>query len=152
MDSIDVDTGFNFKCSACCQYKGLATCQSIASLTDELQETFLFLNDLTISKDGNFYVCISCKNMIKNGKMSPKENRSFKILETFPSSLEEKLRRECHFQDLLLANKERFGESRISTKYLFPNKLEDFLLKLIIPFCRIGHCPRGRYLQVSFLN
>ena len=73
------------------------------------------------------------------------------VLETFPPELEQKLMRECHFQEILLANRERFGDSRLAKKYLFPNKLEDFLLKLVIPFLRIGHCPRGRYLQVFSL-
>ena len=150
LETIDIETGFNYKCCCCCQYKGLATCHTIETLREEQQESFLFLNSLTISKDKKFYICIQCKNTIKSGKMSPKQMRQFKILETFPTELEEKLRRECHFQDLLLANQERFGESRLSKKYLFPNKLEDFLLKLVIPYLRIGHCPRGRYLQVFY--
>ena len=29
------------------------------------------------------------------------------------------------------------------------NKLESFLLKLVIPFIRVAHCPRGRYLKVK---
>ena len=29
------------------------------------------------------------------------------------------------------------------------NKLEAHLLKLVIPFLRIAHCPRGRYIKVK---
>ena len=29
------------------------------------------------------------------------------------------------------------------------NKLESFLLKLVIPFIRIAHCPRGSYFKVK---
>ena len=29
------------------------------------------------------------------------------------------------------------------------NKLESFLLKLVIPFIRLAHCPRGPYLKVK---
>ena len=34
-------------------------------------------------------------------------------------------------------------------KYLELNRLEDYLLKPIIPFIRIGHLPRGRYFQLK---
>ena len=33
-------------------------------------------------------------------------------------------------------------------EYLKLNKLESYLLKLVIPFIRIAHCPRGHYFQV----
>ena len=29
------------------------------------------------------------------------------------------------------------------------NKLESFILKLVIPFVRVAHCKRGRYLMVK---
>ena len=34
-------------------------------------------------------------------------------------------------------------------KYLQLNRLEDYLLKPVIPFIRIGHLPRGRYFQLK---
>ena len=33
--------------------------------------------------------------------------------------------------------------------YLKLNRLEGYLLKLVIPFIRIAHCPRGRYFKVK---
>ena len=33
-------------------------------------------------------------------------------------------------------------------KYLKLNRCEDYLLKLIIPFIRVAHLPRGRYFKV----
>ena len=32
---------------------------------------------------------------------------------------------------------------------LMLNKLESFILKLVIPFVRVAHCKRGRYLMVK---
>merc|ERR1711888_380773 len=34
-------------------------------------------------------------------------------------------------------------------KYIELNRLEDYLLKPVIPFIRIGHLPRGRYFQLK---
>ena len=34
-------------------------------------------------------------------------------------------------------------------EYLKLNRLESYLLKLVIPFIRIAHCPRGRYFKVK---
>ena len=34
-------------------------------------------------------------------------------------------------------------------KYLKLNRVEDYLLKPVIPFIRIGHLPRGRYFQLK---
>ena len=71
-----------------------------------------------------------------------KDARAYKLLDVFPADLEERLKRECHFHETLLANEERFGQSSFSMKYLQPNKLEQFLLKIVVPFVRVCHCPR----------
>ena len=83
--------------------------------------------------------------------MVKKEERPIKLLPDLPSSLEKKLSTRIQHKDTLLGDKERFGESRMTKKSLLLNKLEQYLLKLVIPFLRIAHAPRGRYLLVSFL-
>ena len=107
--TIDIDTGFNFKCSCCCQFKGLEICRKVTEISKDEQEEYLFLNEITKSKDGYFYVCYQCKNSIKRGQMKSKTERAYKLPDPFPKSLERNLQRECHLQEILLAYIRRFG-------------------------------------------
>ena len=63
--------------------------------------------------------------------------------------LKQKLKKVTDF----LAVKTRFDLSMTDensiNKALQLNKLESHLLKLVIPFIRIGHCPRGAYFKVK---
>ena len=105
------------------------------------------MNERTISKDGEFYICLTCYASVRNGRFD-KEKR-LELLPLIPSSLVDNLTQSCQFKDHLLADESRFGKSDYSRKYIFPNRLEQYLLKLTIPFHRIGFCERGRYLKVN---
>ena len=148
VSTIPYDTGFNLKCASCLQFKSITACQRVENLTDDDLDNYITMNELTKSKDGNFYCCYYCKSEIRNNRREKQGNRSMELLDNIPQSLEQKLKNVCKYKDMILCNKERFGETGLSTKTLMPNKLESFLLKLVIPFIRVGHCPRGRYLQL----
>ena len=93
-------------------------------------------------------MCYKCKQEISNKKALSKEEKQIDLPENIPNVFKEKLKRVCQFKEILLANMNRFGESRMTNKNLDLNRFETFLLKIIIPFIRVGHCPQGRYLQV----
>ena len=97
------------------------------------------------SKDGQIYVCQRCKTQSKNDN-----NRTqFDIPSSIPQSLKNDLIMKCKYKDTIFSDASRFGSSTQQYDYIMLNRLESFLLKPIIPFIRVGHCPRGRYLQVK---
>ena len=64
------------------------------------------------------------------------------ILLNFPTQFMEDLEKYCiPWNEKLREDPEK--------KYLQLNRLEDYLLKPVIPFIRIGHLPRGRYFQLK---
>ena len=79
LDSYEVDTGFNIICCSCNEYKSRQACVNTikrgsneSRFTDEEEAQFLLRdNDYNLSLDGNFYICISCKNQIES-KKSPR--------------------------------------------------------------------------------
>ena len=84
------------------------------------------------------YVCNLCLKDIRNDKV-PKRNRKTRLqFANFPAYLIDKLKKQCK-----QTKQDEFSDDECKL-----NKLESFLLKLIIPFIRIAHCPRGRYLKV----
>ena len=66
----------------------------------------------------------------------------------FPRSFINKLKQKCRFTE---QNKTKFSQDKESyeRKFLALNRLEAYLLKCVIPFIRIAHCPRGPYLKVK---
>ena len=146
----DIDTGFNFKCCCCLQYKGTETYQLINKLSNEDQNNYIIKSDITMSKDGEFYICIPCHQKIKRGTMAKVSERPTTLVDDIPDHVKQLLINGCQFKDIILADKKRFGENQMSEKSLYPNRLEQFLLKLIIPFLHLGHAPRGRYMQAGF--
>ena len=146
---IHTDTGFNLKCCCCEEYKGLGTCVPIEKISQEDQENYLILNEMTLSKDGIYYVCIQCKTKIKSKKMLKIDERPRFYVEDIPFSFQERLKRACQRKDYILNDTKRFGESLLSRRHIYPNRLEAFILKIIIPFLRVSHCPRSQYFLVS---
>ena len=49
----------------------------------------------------------------------------------------------------MLKQKNLEEKSKDEREFLKLNRLESYLLKLVIPFIRIAHCPRGRYFKVK---
>ena len=131
----------------CLQFKGLQYNHPINKLDMAEREHFLAINDITQSKDNEHYVCAYCFQKIRKGTMEKKQDKPIFFLPSFPDYLEEKLFDSCQFKDILLGDQRRFGDSRMVKRMIFLNKLEKYLIKPVVPFCRIGFCPRGRYLQ-----
>ena len=150
LQNYDTDTGFNMKCTCCLQYKGLDMGHPIDKLTEEEHELYLYLNDMTINKDQQYYICAYCYQGIRKKSMKKKDERPLFIVRDFPQSLENQLLEKCQFKDTIFSDKNRFGENCLSSQYILPNKLEQFLIKDILPFIRVTHTPRSRYFQVIF--
>ena len=121
---------------------------TIDRLTPEEHELYLTLNSMTISKDQHYYICLACWQGIRRKSMKTKVERPLFIVEDLPDSLKQQLIEKCQYKDTIFSDKMRFGENCLSYQYVLPNKLEQFLLKDILPFIRVTHAPRGKYFQV----
>ena len=99
---------------------------------DTLEETdivkYAQINEKTKEIDGTFSVCRQCKRDID--KKEPKKSQNLHLFD-FPS-------------EFLDHTKKILGNPDVKL-----NKLEAFLLKLVIPFIRICHLTRGPYVQVK---
>ena len=81
LGSYESDTGFNNICCSCNEYKSRQACVNIikrgsneSRFTQEEESQYLLRDkEYNLSLDGNFYVCISCKNQIES-KRKPKRN------------------------------------------------------------------------------
>ena len=147
--NFDIDTGFEFKCTCCLQYKGVDSCYAVDKLTEEHQECYLLMEEITRSKDGLFYICIYCYQKVKRGNMENIKDKPIQLVKDIPNYMKQLLINNCQYKDIILSDKERFGDSRMCEKFIYPNRLEQHLLKRIIPFIRFGNCPRGPFMQVK---
>ena len=102
--------------------------------------TFCTETNLTKNFDGNFYVCYSSKISIDKNQEPRRSQKEILGLLSFPDSLLEEVSKVCNPW-----NEKEAQDNR----HLELNRLEDLLLKLAIPFIRIGHLPRGRYFQLK---
>ena len=129
----------------CCSYvewKLVNSCRSIDKIPTEKIVKFLIENDLTINADGRFYVCLTCKASIDRNTEPKKAQKEILGFLSFPSELTEMLKLNCTPK----SQTERNDQNRND---LMLNRLEDYLLKPVITFIRIGHLPRGRYFQLK---
>lgn len=77
----EIDTGFNYICCSCNEFKSKSSCVNTLLIGGkenwftEDEETNYLLKDEThnLSLDGNFYVCMSCLNQIKQKKKNQME-------------------------------------------------------------------------------
>ena len=126
-------------------------------LSLELQEKYLIKDEgVNMSKDGNFYICKTCYENIKNGKAKSVEDKDLMELSSFPKDLLEEVKKVSKVDEVLLNNIENLDlnnpeklRKRYENDALMLNKLESFILKLVIPFVRVAHCKRGRYMMVK---
>ena len=102
---------------------------NIENLEEKDIVKYACISDKTKEIDGTFSVCRQCKTDIDK-KKDPKKSENLKLFD-FPSEFIDHAVKMLGNPDVKL------------------NKLEAFLLKLIIPFIRIAHCPRGPYVQVK---
>ena len=106
-------------------------------------------SQLLRNRSGNFFICKSCKSDIDNDKMPKKSHKqSFKFA-NFPQNLINNLKQTCKTPISSLSKHFKERNDLAERKAVKMNKLESFLLKLVIPFIRLAHCPRGPYLKVK---
>ena len=73
---------------------------------------------------------------------------SFKFA-NFPRSFVLDLKKICSFKQSTHESDNEQDNENYEREALQLNKLESYLLKLVIPFIRIAHCPRGPYFKVK---
>ena len=135
VEALKYETGMDIICSVCLEYKSLASSSRLDFVPREIFHKFAVEEDFSKNIDGFFYICSLCKSSIKKGQEPIRAQRELFGLLDFPNKFKEKLFDTCQ----PVKHKENFIEL---------NKVEDFLLKLVIPFIRIGHLPRGPYFKV----
>ena len=136
VESLKNETGMDIICSVCFEYKSSTSCSRLEFEPREKIQKFAVEEAFTKNIDGFFYICTLCKTSIKKGQEPIRAQRELFGLLDFPNKFKEKLLDACQ----PVKNKENFFEL---------NKVEDFILKLVIPFIRIGHLTRGPYLKVK---
>merc|ERR1712240_663716 len=104
-------------CISECRYRPKASMVVVREkMFTSKQMRLLIFNNETLSIDGKYYVCKSCKNSIQKNKIPPCNEISKKfMIDKLP---------------------EKFLTEKMSL-----SKLESHLLKLIIPFIRIAYIP-----------
>jgi hypothetical protein len=147
LKSVASDTGFNVICACCSEYKSRYTCTGIQVLTVSQQRKFLINKKLVISKDGQRYICKVCRSHIKEGKIPTKSEKQQWKYANIPTYLKKTLTKVTSYSKVIKKRKLSKEVNNID-RALELNKLEAHLLKLIIPFVRIAHCPRGTYFKV----
>ena len=129
---LETDTGFESICCICMEFKSKSVCKyNIINLPISALKKYTYRTKASINIDGEYYVCNECRQHIKAKKMPPKSQRDLFQLSTFPQSFLNQVLE-------VLGSKEKIKL----------NKVEQFLLKLVIPFIRVAHCERGQQMQV----
>ena len=94
-------------------------------------------------------MCNTCLIDIKKNKLPKKSHINLFKFANFPKVFIESLKRQCQFKENPFREKTEEDSENYEREALKLNKLEAYLLKLIIPFVRIAHCPRGPYFKVK---
>ena len=129
------DTGMDIICSSCIEWKSSSSCSNISILPIERITKYCTETDLTKNSDGEFYVCNTCKLSINDDKEPKRCQKEILGLLNFPQQFMDDLEKIC-----VPWNKTWRNDTE--KKYLELNRLEDYILKPVIPFMRIGHLPR----------
>jgi hypothetical protein len=131
--------------------------KKLTKLSDELQQEYILLEEtVNCSKDGIYYICNSCFGQIVKEKLPKKNEKDMMEWANFPESLFNEVEDISGTDEVLLYNASQLDVKdpdmlykRYKNEALLLNKLEAFILKLVIPFIRVAHCKRGRYLMVK---
>ena len=147
LDTFTTDTGFDVVCLSCLQFKSIHYCKSISKLDTEKRRQFLVEDYIFArTKYGANFVYNICFQSISKGER-PKKSRIDAIkFENFPINFLQSLQRKCISIDKDYLTEEDLSLEVQSFKL---NRLESYLLKLIIPFIRIAHCPRSHYFKLK---
>ena len=126
IQQIDSDTSFESICCVCREFKSRDKTSNIADTLSLGQiKKFCYRTQMTKEVHGTYSICIECTKNIKASKIPPKSQRDLFQFSSFPSTF-------------LTSLADKINSSKTSL-----NKVEQFLLKLIIPFIRVAHCERG---------
>ena len=128
-------------CASCLELKSVKSCTSMSKIPEEKVLKYCIESDLTRNKNGHFYICTTCKLSIMKDVEPRRSQKEILGLLEFPVELMDELE-QCCTRSLKEINDPQ-------KKYLKLNRVEDYLLKPVIPFIRIGHLPRGRYFQLK---
>ena len=150
LKSLPTETGFDVICISCMQYKSKSLCRIVQDKMKSNYKT-VFVKDCYLLKNRtkNQFVCNMCFNQIKQGKV-PKRSKINKYkFSSFPNSLVSELKRHCIFKEQQSSSVLQEEDKIYERKQLELNRLESYLLKPVIPFIRIAHCPKGPYLKLK---
>ena len=128
---INTDTGFDSICAVCCEFKSKASTVPLDILTKSEIEKHAWRIEQNREINGSFSVCDLCRKAIKKSEAPPKKPQHNPQLTDFPKTL--------------LNSVVKISGSESPRL----NKLEGFLLKLVIPFIRVANCVRGPHFQVK---
>ena len=135
-EEMKFDTGMDIVCSICLELKSKNACRNIAKVSREVIEKYYVECDLTLNADGNYYICSTCLISLKKGKEPVRAQKEFLGLMDFPDKFKNEVRK------IVAPNKKSKTPEEL-------NKLEDYLLKLVIPFITIRHLANSPYFKVS---
>ena len=146
LETFDSETGFDIICSSCLQYKSLQYCKPVTVLSLEAQRKFIFKYcALLKNRSNNQHICNMCLKVIKRNITPKRSNKSKFKFANFPRYLIKKLKKICKVKQNDLPIGTEFDDENYERQTLQLNRLESYLLKLVIPFIRVIHCPRGSY-------
>ena len=149
-DTFASDTGFDVICSSCLQYKSLHYCKLVSTLTKEQIKKFIVKKcNLLKNRSDQQHVCNLCLGDIKQNKFPKRSHKDHFKFANFPNNFIKKLKKRCNFKEQNITAGHILDRVQYERDYLKLNRLESYLLKLVIPFIRIAHCPRGTYFKVK---
>jgi len=127
----ETDTGFERICCCCLEFKSKGQCTTnINKLNNEMVKKCCYKSNVSLNIDGKFYVCQDCGKTIKAKKQPLKSQRDLFQMTNFPGTFRTKVKDSITHP----RNVKNMDE------VINLNKLEQFLLKLVLPFIRVAHC------------
>ena len=144
------DTGFDVFCSCCLQYKSLEYCKLVNVLSEEKKSKFIVkYSALLKNRSDDQHVCNVCLKDILKDKTPKRSKKSKFKFANFPRYLIQSLKKICKIKKSDLPFYTAQDVENHERQALQLNRLESYLLKLVIPFIRVIHCPRGSYFKVK---
>ena len=105
IDKIEKDTGFEAICCSCNEFKSRASCTKASIIPPEKLDEFVLLEEnFNASKDGIYYICKSCRSLIKREIITPKNEKDLSEWANFPPEFLEKVRNTSHCKETLMMN------------------------------------------------
>ena len=150
LETFYTDTGFDVICASCLQYRNLEYCNPVSILRREKQKQFIVKYcALLKNRSEDQHVCNLCLKDIGSNKVLKRSNKNKFKFANFPKYFLEKLKKICKVKERNSSTNSPLDQENHERQVLQLNRLEAYLLKLIIPFIRIAHCPRGSYFKVK---